>query len=147
MVVGGTAVGVYGYQRMSAIGERKPEYKIDLDFWYNPNQSNFQRLTQALVELGVDSQELQEIVFDPTHTYLKIPAENFHMDFLCAMQGVESYKACKQRAFSVKIDGNVFFVIGLPDLIKNKQATGRSIDRNDIDELKKRLGKADDQLL
>jgi len=41
MLIGGTAVGFYGYQRISGISVLNLELKSDLDFWYNPVIENF----------------------------------------------------------------------------------------------------------
>ena len=37
LIVGGTAVGFYGYYRGSTTTNGSPLGKHDLDFWYNPN--------------------------------------------------------------------------------------------------------------
>lgn len=137
ILVGGTAVGFYGYQRISGISLFKPEMKTDFDFWYNPTTENFFKLVNALDELKVDVSDLKKIVFDPQKTYLKIPLEKFHLDFLPQMKGLTSYSTCKKNCRREIIDSNEIFVIGLNDLIANKVAIDRDIDKNDLDYLKK----------
>jgi predicted nucleotidyltransferase len=137
MLIGGTAVGFYGYQRISGISVFNPEMKSDLDFWYNPTVENFFNIVKALSELNIETSELEKIIFDPQKTYLKIPFEKFHIDFLPIMEGLSSFASCKKNARKEVIDGNEFFVIGLSDLIANKIAIGRDIDRNDLDYLNK----------
>jgi hypothetical protein len=39
MIVGGAAVSHYGFNRPSGIGQYKPEFAVDLDFWYNPTKT------------------------------------------------------------------------------------------------------------
>lgn len=41
MVVGGVAVGYYGYIRLSATKGHNQEIKADLDFWYKPTNENY----------------------------------------------------------------------------------------------------------
>ena len=135
ILVGGTAVGFYGYQRISGISFVKPEVKSDLDFWYNPTTDNFLKVLKALVELEVDTTDLEKIIFDPHRTYLKIPMKNFHLDFLPQMNGLSSYAISKKNARKEILDSNEIFIISLNDLIANKKATGREIDNNDLDYL------------
>ena len=72
MVVGGAAVSHYGFNRPSGIGQSRSELKADLDFWYNPTVENYQNLVHALEELEIDTSDLKNLVFDRTHTFLKI---------------------------------------------------------------------------
>ena len=82
IIVGGTAVQYYGYHRPSRITSSKPEIDADLDFWYKAINENFQRLILALDELKIDTSGLKELVFDPKQTFLRVPHEGFHTDFL-----------------------------------------------------------------
>jgi hypothetical protein len=135
ILVGGTAVGFYGYQRISGISFMKPEVKSDLDFWYNPTIENFQNILKALVEFGVDTSELEKIIFDTHRTYLKIPMKKFHLDFLPQMNGLPSYADGRKNSRKEVLDSNEILVISLSDLITNKKAIGREIDNNDLDYL------------
>jgi hypothetical protein len=135
LLVGGTAVGFYGYQRISGISVLTPEVKSDLDFWYNPTTENFFKIVRALSELKIDTTELDKIIFDPHKTYLKISFEKFHLDFLPQMKGLSSYSNSKKNARKEIVDGNELFIIGLSDLIANKIAIGRNIDKDDLNYL------------
>lgn len=100
MIIEGTAVAYYGYQRISGISVHSPEIKTDLDFWYKPTTENFINLTRSLEELGIDKDKLNSIVFDPKKTFLKIPHTNFQTDFLPVMDGLESYpRQCYESKF------------------------------------------------
>lgn len=135
LVVGGAAVSYYGYNRPSGIGQYRSELKADLDFWYNPLIENFERIIRALGDLDVDTSELKNIVFDKKHTFLKIPHSEFHTDFLPIMQGLDSFRTCKQNAEIVDIEGVSLSILSCDDLILNKRAVNRKIDQSDIDEL------------
>jgi hypothetical protein len=137
LIIGGIAVGYHGYRRISGISVYRPEIKNDFDFWYNPTTENFHLLTKALADLGVSKESLDNIVFDPKKTFLKIPHDKFHTDFLPQMIGVESFKQCKSRAVKDSLDGTELYVIGYDDLMANKLALNRPIDRDDINHLKK----------
>ena len=138
MIVGGAAVSHYGFNRPSGIGQYRSELVVDLDFWYNPTIENFEKILRALDELNVDTSELRKIVFDGKRTFLKIPHENFHTDFLPQMAGLTSFRESARNADKITIDGVSVPVISLDDLILNKHAVNRAIDHSDIDELNKR---------
>jgi hypothetical protein len=138
MIVGGVAVGYYGYIRISAIASQRPEMKTDLDFWYKPTTENFINLCRSLEELGVSKESLDVIIFDPRKTFLKIPHRHFHTDFLPEMKGLVSYNDSKKNATRLELDGNELYIIGYNDLLLNKKAVSREIDSSDITELEKR---------
>ena len=47
LIVGGTAVALHGYFRMSVSIAGIPADKPDLDFWYNPSYKNYFKLLDA----------------------------------------------------------------------------------------------------
>ncbi|MCE2995070.1 MAG: hypothetical protein ACK5RG_12490 [Cyclobacteriaceae bacterium] len=137
MLVGGTAVAFYGYQRISGVFvSNNPEVKIDHDFWYNPTNENFINLLKSLSDLGVATHDLEHLVFDPQRTFLKIPFSTYHTDFLPQMKGLSSYRECKRRCQRILLDENELFVISKEDLLNNKAAVNRSIDQRDLDALR-----------
>lgn len=76
-------------------------------------------------------------MFDAKRTFLKIPHENFHMDFLPQMVGLKSFTESKKNADKLTLDGVSLLVISLDDLILNKRSVNRAIDHSDIKELDK----------
>ncbi len=144
LLVGGTAVGFYGYVRSSAPqGFTSSEMKFDLDFWYKPTISNFHNLTQVLIELGVDERRLNKIVFDSKKTYLRIPRGTYKLEFLCQLSGLENFSEAESRATKFKIDDLNIAVISYNDLIKNKQTVNREVDKRDIKALEKKRFEGD----
>jgi predicted nucleotidyltransferase len=135
MIVGGAAVSHYGFNRPSGIGQYHSELVVDLDFWYNPTIENFEKILNALDELNVDTSELRKIVFNGKRTFLKIPHDNFHTDFLPQMAGLKSFRVSARNADKITIDGVPLSVISLDDLILNKRSVNRAIDHSDIEEL------------
>jgi predicted nucleotidyltransferase len=135
LVVGGAAVSYYGFNRPSGIGQFRSEFKVDLDFWYKPTLWNFNKIINALKELNVDTKELEDLIFDPKRTFLKIPLGDFHIDFLPTMDGLGTFKESDKTAQTFVIGGVLVRVISLDDLIKNKRAVDRLADKSDIKEL------------
>ncbi|MFM9074271.1 MAG: hypothetical protein ACKORJ_01675 [Bacteroidota bacterium] len=108
----------------SGIGGQHAHLKVDLDFWYNPTVNNFERLINALEDLEIDTEDLRTIVFDKKRTFIKIPYEHFHTDFLPVIEGID----LTIKEISIPI-------LSLDDLIKNYQFLNRPTDRVDIENL------------
>lgn len=139
LIIGGVAVGFYGYQRISgAYMPGRPEIVHDIDFWYNPSVSNYLNIVKALGELEIDTKELENLVFDPLKTFLRIPFDTFKVEFLPAITGLTSFSQCRKDATLITLDGNQLGIISYSDLLKNKEAVARAVDKQDIEELKKR---------
>jgi len=128
MLIGGVAVGFYGFPRSTA----------DIDFWYNPQIQNFQNLVSALGEYGVDTSDLAKIVFDPEKTFLRIPQLGFRTEFLPHIPGISSFREAFKNASKTELDGVQVFILGYDDLIRNKETLNRNIDIQDVQELRKR---------
>ena len=111
----------YGYHRPSRITISKPEIDADLDFWYKPTNENFQRVILALNELKIDTSGLKELVFDPKKTFLRVPHEGFHTDFLPEMKGLAPFRECKKNAKGLDLDGITVYILSLEDLILKKK--------------------------
>jgi len=54
LIVGGTAVALHGYFRLSRQSSGLLTEKYDLDFWYNSSYENYFKLLDALEDLGQD---------------------------------------------------------------------------------------------
>jgi predicted nucleotidyltransferase len=130
LLIGGVAVVFHGYTRSTA----------DLDFWYNPTISNFEKIINAIKEYGIDVSELKKIVFDPKKSFLRFPTSVFQAEFLPTIPGDISFKAAKENAEILTINNTQVFVIGYEDLIKNKTSTNRLKDQADVEELARRRG-------
>ncbi len=144
LLIGGVAVGFYGFQRISGAGyPGRPEITYDIDFWYKPTIENYLRLVKALEELKIETEELKNLVFDSKKTYLRIPFNTFKVEFLPQISGLASFSECDKTATQVVLDGNKIRIISFKDLLKNKEALSRDIDKRDIEELKKNLPSKD----
>ncbi len=137
LAIGGLAVAHYGHRRISG-GPVKGEIKADLDFWYKPTIENYVNLVKALKELEVDVEEVEQKIFDPKKSFLKIPHKTFHMDFLPQVAGLDSYKECKKNSSIMLVGDHQIAVVSFADLLKNKQAVGRTIDKEDITALEQK---------
>jgi hypothetical protein len=128
MLIGGIAVGFYGFPRATA----------DIDFWYNPSISNFHKIVSALDEFGVDTTSLKELVFDPKKTFIRVPHVGFNTEFLPFIQGLDTFNKAKLNAYKTDVSGVPVLVLGLTDLLKNTESLSRDVDLRDVEELRKR---------
>ncbi len=135
MIIGGVAVATYGYYRVSGVyNSSLPEIKHDIDFWYNPTLINFTNLTKALNKLGING--LDDIIFD-RNNYLRINHDIFRTEFLPQMTGLPSFVESYKNVKTISLGETDLYVIGYSDLIINKTSLGRSIDKEDIEQLKR----------
>lgn len=136
MIVGGTAVGFYGYYRQSTSSDGTLCEKEDLDFWYNPNYANYFKLLNALEELEIDvSRFKEEQTPDPIKSFFKYEFEAFTLDFLPIIAGHPTFGECYRRREISTMTNIELAVIALDDLIASKKISARKKDIDDINKL------------
>lgn len=126
LIVGGYSVIVHGYPRTTG----------DLDVWVENSEDNFIRLTKAFSEFGLPTNAISfEDFSNPENkdvfTFGRPPLA---IDILTKVKGInfiEAYKASKL----ITLNHMEVRIIGLPDLIKAKKASGRYKDLDDLENL------------
>lgn len=121
MVVGGYAVGSYGYPRSTG----------DLDVWINPSIDNYPRIKLAVKEFGFPlSKFLTEKEF-LNQTMFRMGNPPLRIEILTHISGVKFYEAYPSKVTKT-IEGLTIHYIGFEDLLKNKIASGRPKDILDV---------------
>lgn len=139
LIVGGTAVAYHGYFRWSLDPKGLAADKFDLDFWYNPTYKNYFNLLNALNDLGQDVNKfIKEKSPDPKRSYFKFELDNFTIDFLPVLKGLDQFRKSYNARDQVTMDAVDISFISLNDLMEDKAALSRPKDIEDIKELKKR---------
>jgi len=125
LIVGGYALAVHGV----------PRFTKDLDVWVRANLDNAQKVWDALDAFGAPLGDL-------TLRDLSVPGIVFQMgippnriDIITAIDGVEFSEAWAHRDSSSYGD-QPCMVIGIDELIRNKEATGRPQDALDAKNLR-----------
>ena len=125
LIIGGYALAVHG----------APRFTKDLDVWVQPTPENAKRVWTALDAFGAP-------LLDLTLQDLSTPGIVFQMglppnriDIITTIDGVEFQEAWEHRMSSAYGDQPVM-VMGVDDLIRNKEATGRPQDRLDAETLR-----------
>lgn len=123
LVVGGYAVGYYGYPRATG----------DLDIWIAFNPTNAQRLVAVLRAFGFAIAE-PAAAFLAHGQFIGIGNKPLRLEVLTAISGVQ-FQDCYGERTEDEIDGVKVNFIGLRQLRINKQASGRLKDLNDVSNL------------
>jgi len=125
-VVGGYAVSIHGY----------PRYTGDLDIWVNPTLKNSVKVLDCLNEFGFSSLELTENDFIKEYGIIQLGYPPVRIDIMNTLDGV-TFDDCFKNKSIIEIDSLPVNFISLNDLIKNKKATARPRDIDDIENLTK----------
>lgn len=126
MIVGGAAVNVLGYVRMTE----------DLDFWVERSEHNAERILRALHEFGFSGEFTKADLLEPG-SVLMLGRPPHRIDLLTSISGRE-FADCWPRHTTETLDGLTVPMIALEDLLINKRASGRPKDLADIDEFERR---------
>jgi hypothetical protein len=124
LLLGGYAVGYYGYPRATA----------DMDIWVAIGAENIGRLRIALQRFGFSAASLPPDLLQKTEDIVRIGMPPLRIDLLASPSGVD-FNACYANRAVASIDGVEVSVISLDDLKKNKAASGRLKDLNDLQNL------------
>ncbi|MBK8226488.1 MAG: nucleotidyltransferase [Flavobacteriales bacterium] len=124
MIVGGYAVGMHGY----------PRYTGDLDIWLKPTTSNAERVLKALHGFGFGGLNITVGDLTKEDNVIQLGQPPLRIDLLMSIDGVrfdECYANRKEETF----DGLRMNFIGYHDLVKNKKASGRHRDLDDLENI------------
>lgn len=138
LIIGGTAVNFHGYQRIS--GGLPAGINFDIDIWYNPNTQNFINIVEGIKRIGVENAErLDNVIFDPVRTFLRLTHDRYRMEFLPHIKGFEQreFAKCHENRSNFELEGVIVPVIAYEDLRLNKLSLSRDVDKIDLIELEK----------
>lgn len=124
VLVGGYAVGWHGVVRATG----------DIDFLYDPSDSNVDRLCAALDDFGAPPALIDPAFMRREGAVTQLGQPPLRIDFLASITGV-SFAEVIAGAHHVDLRGQPLRIIGLRELRKNKAATGRPQDLADLDRL------------
>lgn len=124
MIVGGYAVGIHGH----------PRFTGDLDIWLNPTFENAEKILRVVEQFGFSSFNLTVSDFTKEGNIIQLGNPPLRIDLLTQIDGV-SFSDCYQNRKIVDIEGLQVNFIGYEDLLKNKKASGRLRDLDDLNNL------------
>jgi len=124
LLVGGYAVGYYGYPRATA----------DMDIWVATSQKNAGRIISVLKEFGFNVPDLSEEIFLKEKQVIRMGQPPVRIELLTTLSGVGFDECFKERSQTVIGDIKVN-IISLKHLKINKAAAGRYSDKADLEKL------------
>jgi hypothetical protein len=125
LIVGGYAVGIHGH----------PRFTGDMDIWINQNQENAKRVIEAIDYFGFSSLGITIDDLLVPKNVIQMGNPPLRIDILTEIDGV-GFEDCFPNKKVVTIAGLQFNFISYQDLIKNKLASGRAKDLDDVSNLK-----------
>lgn len=124
LLIGGYAVGIYGYVRATN----------DLDIWIDRSAENAAKTERALREFGFASAGLTAEIFLEPNNVIRMGVPPIRIEILTSISGVE-FGPCYGEKEMIQIEGLVVPVISLARLRENKAASGRAKDLADLENL------------
>ncbi|MFQ6114152.1 MAG: hypothetical protein ACE5NG_08690 [bacterium] len=124
LLVGGYAVGYYGYPRATA----------DMDIWIAIHPRNAEKVVAVLKEFGFDVPELSIDLFMEENKIIRMGVPPLRIEIITTISGVNFEECYAERTTDIIDDVKVNF-ISLSHLKRNKEASGRHKDFNDLENL------------
>jgi predicted nucleotidyltransferase len=124
LLIGGFAVGFHGYPRAT----------YDIDIFVSKDFENANRLIKTLNEFGFEIEGLKTTLFTKDKSIVRMGVEPVKIELANFISGIEFEDAFENRVIG-KIGGVEVNLISLNDLKKNKKASGRHKDLNDLEHL------------
>jgi predicted nucleotidyltransferase len=124
LLIGGYAVGYYGYSRTT----------LDMDVWIAVEPSNATKMATVMDNFGFPKGSVNKSVFLEKGKILRLGLPPVRLEILTDISGV-SFDACYANRKRVTVDGVKVNLISLDDLLKNKAASGRHKDLDDLEHL------------
>ena len=124
LLIGGYAVGYYGYPRATA----------DMDIWIGIRPDNARKLVATLREFGFGDAGLSDELLLEEGKILRMGMPPLRLEIHTSISGV-NFEECYRERVQGTIDGVQVNLISLPHLKANKAAAGRHRDLDDLEHL------------
>ena len=121
LLVGGYAVGYYGYPRATG----------DMDIWIARSPANADKVTAALQAFGFSASSISAALFLTPNKVFRMGNPPLRIEVLTDISGVEFAECWPVREVAV-VDEVTINIINLDNLKRNKSASGRLKDKNDL---------------
>ncbi|MBI5652980.1 MAG: hypothetical protein HZC40_21410 [Chloroflexi bacterium] len=124
LMIGGYAVGYYGYPRATG----------DMDIWIAIAPHNAEKVVATLKGFGFDVPELSVEMFLQEKQVIRMGTPPLKIDITTSISGVAFAECYAERVVEI-LDGVPVNLINLKHLKVNKQASGRLKDLTDLQNL------------
>lgn len=124
LLVGGYAVGYYGYPRATG----------DMDIWIAVSDKNAESISKVLCEFGMPPAEVDKRHFLENDQIIRMGVPPVRIEVITKASGID-FADCYSRRQEIEIDGVPTKIISIEDLKQNKKAAGRHKDLEDLNHL------------
>ena len=125
LVVGALAVAIHA----------RPRFTRDLDIWVNPSLENGGKIVSALRMFGFPLAGISPEDFSKPDVIFQLGVEPVRIDVITSISGVPDFGEAWNERTPGDFDGIPTNYIGRESLLRNKTATGRKKDIEDLDNL------------
>lgn len=114
-----------------------PVTTLDFDFMFRKTARNMKKLRALADRLGA---RLLKPYYPASDLYRMMDEDRgLQVDFMATLHGVRSFEGLRSRASAVDFGGRRLWIADLTDIIRSKQALGRTKDVAVLDVLKQTL--------
>lgn len=124
LLIGGYAVGYYGYPRATQ----------DMDIWIAVHPRNAEQMVAVLRAFGFDTPNLSSILFLQAKSLVRMGIAPMRIEIVTTISGV-TFDECYAQRVTDTLDGVAVDIISLQHLKQNKRASGRHKDLDDLEHL------------
>ena len=124
LLIGGYAVIYHGFPRATG----------DMDIWVAVSPDNASKLVDVLKDFGFEVPDLSPNLFLEEGKVIRMGLPPIRLKILTSVSGV-SFEECFNSRIVERIDDVEINIISLEFLKKNKKASGRYKDLNDLENL------------
>ncbi len=124
LLIGGYAVGYFGYPRATA----------DMDIWIAMNPVNAERIVSVLREFGFNLPDLSTELFLKEWQIIRLSEPPVRIEIATTISGVD-FSECYAEKVTGELDGEQVNLISLNHLRVNKKASGRHQYLADLENL------------
>jgi hypothetical protein len=124
LLIGGYAVGYFGYPRATA----------DMDIWIAMHPANAEKIVMVLKKFGFDLHELSPELFLKEWQIIRLGVPPVRIEISTTISGVD-FNECYAERIMGELDGEQVNLISLNHLKANKKASGRHQDLADLENL------------
>lgn len=124
LLIGGYAVGYYGYPRATH----------DMDIWIAADPANAEKMVDVMTRFGFAEGAVDKEIFLQRDGVVRFGVPPLRLEILMSISGV-TFEDCYARGLTDDVDGVAVRIIHLEDLLKNKIASGRHKDLDDVSNL------------
>ena len=124
LLIGGYAVAYHGYPRST----------YDMDIWIGISEANAEKMVRVMESFGFTGGDVSPDLFLSERCLIRMGVPPVRLEILTSVSGV-GFAACYRNRILDVIDDVPVSIINLQDLRKNKAASGRHKDLDDLQRL------------